>query len=75
MSDMNFIPVTIMAMLVVAAMVLQPIAKLIKAVISPIVYLVYITWVGILTASERSTQMSVNNIIAFQPAAIRKSAA
>lgn len=75
MSDMNFIPVTVLAMITLAAMLLQPIAKLIKAVVSPIVYLVYITWVGVLTASERSTQMSVENIIAFQPAAIRKSAA
>lgn len=75
MSDMNFIPVTILAMITMAAMLLQPIAKLFKAVISPIVYLVYITWVGIVTATERSNQMTANNIIAFQPTAVRKSAA
>lgn len=75
MSDLNFIPVTVMAMLVVAAMVLQPVAKLVKAIVAPVVYIVYVTWQGILTASERSTRMSVDNIIAFQPLAVSKSAA
>ena len=51
----NYLSITLLAMFAVASLVVQPVYKIfVKYVISPIVYMIYILYVGISTAIERS---------------------
>lgn len=57
MNEIQLVPITLLAMLVTAVMVLQPVLKLCQKLISPVVYVVYVTWQGIITAAERSNRI------------------
>ena len=76
----NYLPVTLLAMFVLASLVVQPIYKaIVKFVISPIVYAIYILYIGVTTAIERSATTEAppqqgGVIIKFNDASAQKAA-